>query len=308
MSAVDGAPSARRQSRITTVDDVVGRITDGMTVAIGGFINAAHPMAFVRGIVRSGRRDLTIVGAASSGLEVDLLIAAGCVRKVVSPYVGGEGLAAIGPAFRRAAQEGEIELWELDEAHYYAGLRAAAQCVPFNPWRAGLGTSYPEINPDLKIFRDPIKDELLIAVPAIEIDIALLHAAISDPFGNVQHSGSGYGDRAIFAAADETYVQVEQLVSNQQIRANPLATSIAGATGVVHVPYGAHPYGSPGYHAPDEQHIQMYVAAATEWLRSGSRKAVDAYLERYVLGPADHYEYLDAVGTRQVLSLPEFGA
>jgi glutaconate CoA-transferase subunit A len=299
------AATARR-SVVISERDVAPELRDGMTVGIGGFINAAHPMALIRQLVRSGVRDLKIVGAASSGLEVDMLIATGCVRSVVSPYVGAEGIAPIGPAFRKAAQDGELDLFELDEAHFYAGLRAAAQRVPFNPWRAGLGTSYPEINPRLKVFRDPVADELLIAVPAIEIDVAFLHAAISDRYGNVQHEGTGFGDRALHAAADRTIVQVEQLVSNERIRQDPAATSIPGAHAVVRVPYGAHPFASHGYYPADRDHIAEYVAAATDWLKTGSRSRLDEYLDRYLREPVDHLEYLERVGPRQVLSLSEY--
>jgi glutaconate CoA-transferase subunit A len=263
-------------------------------------------MALVRRLVRSGVRDLTLVGAASSGLEVDMLIASGCVKTLISTYVGAEGLAPIGPAFRRAAQEGELDLFELDEAHFYAGLRASAQRLPFNPWRAGVGTSYPELNPRLQTFRDPLNDELLVAVPAIEIDIAFLHAAISDPYGNVQHAGTGFGDRAIHAASDRTVVQVEQVVSNEQIRQNPAATSVPGADAIVRAPYGAHPFASHGYYPADQEHIREYVAAATDWLKAGSRSRLDEYLDRYVREPADHVEYLERVGLRQVLALSEY--
>jgi len=303
MTAV--AATGRRSVVIEETDAVQG-LRDGMTIAVGGFINAAHPMALVRQVIRSGVRDLTVVGAASSGLELDMLIATGCVRTLVSPYVGAEGLAPIGPAFRRAAQDGDLDVFELDEAHFYAGLRAAAQRLPFNPWRAGVGTSYPEVNPRLRTFRDPIDDQLLIAVPAIEIDVALLHAAVSDAYGNVQHEGTGFGDRAIHAAADRTVVQVEQIVSNERIRQNPAATSVPGADAVVRVPYGAHPFASHGYYPPDREHILEYVEAATAWLKSGSRSRLDEYLEHYLREPVDHVEYLERVGMRQVLALSEY--
>lgn len=295
-----------RRSRVVDEATAAAELRDGMTVGIGGFINHGHPMTLVRSIVRRGLRGLTVVGAASSGLEIDMLIAAGCVRKVVSPYVGAEGLAAVGPAFRRAAQEGEIETFELDEAHYYAGLRAAAQNLPFNPWKAGVGTSYPQVNPALREFRDPLTDELLLAVSAIVLDIALLHAAVSDHYGNVQHNGHGYGDRAIAAAADRIVVQVEQLVPNERIRANPAATSIAGADAVLRAPFGAHPFSSEGYYPPDVDRIREYVAAADDWLRTGSRGRIDEYLGRYLLEPADHAEYLERVGIRRLLSLSEY--
>jgi glutaconate CoA-transferase subunit A len=308
MSGDDAVVSAplERHSHVAEVVSVVDAIQDGMTVAIGGFINSGHPMAIIRELVRAGRRDLTVVGAASAGLEVDMLIAAGCVATVVTPYVGGEGIAAVGPAFRRAAQCGEIEVVELDEAHYYAGLRASAQRLPFNPWRAGVGTSLPEVNPRLKLFRDPVNDELLLAVPAIEIDVSLLHAAFGDIYGNVRHNGTRYGDIAISAASERSFVSVERVITPETTRANPLATSIDGVEGIVRATFGAHPFAAEGFYRPDEEHLREYVRAASDWLKSGSRTALDDYLGRYVLTPKDHAEYLDVVGFRRILGLYEF--
>ena len=72
-------------------DEAAAWIRDGMTVSIGGFLNSSHPMPLVRAIIRNGIKNLTVVGAASAGLETDLLIAAGCVRRTVAYYVGGGG-------------------------------------------------------------------------------------------------------------------------------------------------------------------------------------------------------------------------
>jgi glutaconate CoA-transferase subunit A len=296
----------QRQKRIVEPEDALAKVADGMTIAIGGFINSSHPMVIVRGLIKRGVKNLTVVGAASSGLEIDLLIAAGCARKVVAPYVGGEALAPIGPAFRAAAEKGQLEVFELDEALYYAGLRAAAQRVPFNPWRSGVGTSFPEMNPAIKTFQDPIKGETLLAIPAIDIDIAFFHAAVSDAYGNVQYIGHGYGDRAIHAAADTTYVQVEQIVSNEEIRRDPLRTAIAGADGVIRARFGAHPYSSPGHYIEDQEHIRSYVRAATAWGKSGDFAPLKAYLDEFVLQPADHAAYLERVGIRRLLALNEY--
>src|ERR1700677_238603 len=265
MSGDDAVVSAplERHSHVAEVVSVVDAIQDGMTVAIGGFINSGHPMAIIRELVRAGRRDLTVVGAASAGLEVDMLIAAGCVATVMTPYVGGEGIAAV-------------------------------------------GTSLPEVNPRLKLFRDPVNDELLLAVPAIEIDVSLLHAAFGDIYGNVRHNGTRYGDIAISAASERSFVSVERGITPETTRANPLATSIDGVEGIVRATFGAHPFAAEGFYRPDEEHLREYVMAASDWLKSGSRTALDAYLGRYVLTPKDHAEYLDVVGLRRILGLYEF--
>ncbi|GAB92366.1 CoA transferase subunit A [Gordonia rhizosphera] len=304
MTDLETAP--RRNGRVTDAVTVGTHIADGMTVAIGGFINSGHPMSLVRQLILDGRRGLRVVGAASAGLEIDLLIAAGCVDTVVTPYVGAEGLTGIGAAFRKSVQDGTVRVFELDEAHFYAGLRASAQRLPFNPWRAGVGTSYPVINPALKEFRDPINGELLLAIPAIEIDVCLLHASISDEYGNVQHNGTRYGDIAMYAASEKTFVSVERVVSPEEIRANPLATSIPGATGIVRTPFGAHPYSADGHYAPDVTHIQQYIAAATTWLKHDDRTDVDRYIDDHILSVPTHAEYLARIGTERLLSLNEY--
>jgi glutaconate CoA-transferase subunit A len=303
---MNATASHARQSRIIELDAALDQVRDGMTVAVGGFINSSHPMLVVRGLIRRGLKDLVIVGAASSGLEIDLLIAAGCARRVVAPYVGGEALAPIGPAFRAAAERGLIDVYELDEAMYYAALRAAAQRVPFNPWRSGVGTSFPEINPAIKVFEDPCNGETLLAIPALNIDVAFLHAAVSDAYGNVQYVGHGFGDRAIYAAADLTFVQVEKVVSNEEIRRDPLRTAVPGADGVIRAAFGAHPFASPGHYTEDREHIRLYVRAATAWAKEGSRAALEEYLDSFVRGPRDHIEYLERVGLRRLLALGEY--
>ena len=290
------------ESRTSHVIDEVkaaNRIEDGMTVAIG----SPTPMALVHQIIRRGLKDLTVVDV---GLSLDMLIAAGCVRKVVSYYAGGGFGVPVAPAFRRAAERGAIEVWECEEGILTSGLQAAAQGLPFLPWRGGVGTSLPEVNPDLKVFTDPIRDETLLAVPPIKPDVTLLHAAVSDAYGNVQHvGGPGWIDLFMQRAADHTIVQVEKVVANEEIRKDPWATTIAGADAIVRVPYGAHPFYSRGYYVQDNAHLKDYLDASTAAAK-GDPAALDAYFARYCREPATHADYLEQIGIKRLLELHEY--
>ncbi|MGB9182709.1 MAG: CoA-transferase [Solirubrobacteraceae bacterium] len=280
-------------------------LKDGMTVAIGGFNTAAHPMILVRGIVRRGLRRLRVIGGTIAGLELDLLIGAGCVDEVVTSSVTGEALAAIGPFFRAAAEQGAVRVWESDEGILYAGLRAAGQGLPFLPWKAGVGSSLPEVNPDLKVFEDPIGGELLLAVPALKPDVAIIHVARADHHGLGQHIGSGFGDRLLHRAADRTIITTEKVVPNETIRAAPELTSIPYGDAVVRAPWGAHPFSSPGHYLVDELHLEEYLQAAGA-SRRGDQAPFQTYLERYITGPASHADYLEAVGIKRLLELEEW--
>ena len=285
-----------RSSHIIDEAEAASRITDGMTVAIG----SPTPMALVRQIIRRGLKDLTVVDV---GLSLDMLIAAGCVRKVVSYYAGGGFGVPVAPAFRRAAERGAIEVWECEEGILTSGLQAAAQGLPFLPWRGGVGTSLPEVNPDLKVFSDPIRGETLLAVPPIKPDVTLLHAAVSDAYGNVQHvGGPGWIDLFMQRAADHTIVQVEKVVANEDIRKDPWATTIAGTDAIVRLPYGAHPFYSRGYYIQDNAHLKDYLNASTAAAK-GDPAALHAYFVRYCREPASHADYLEQIGIRRLLEL-----
>ncbi|HVW48550.1 MAG TPA: CoA-transferase [Solirubrobacterales bacterium] len=285
-----------RTSVLASADEAVAAIPDGAVVGIGGAVTAAHPMALVRALARRGVRDLTVV-APTGGLDVDLLIAAGCVSTVVASYVGMEGAAGVAPVFRRAAQEGGVTVRDLDEAHCVAALRAAAQRLPFLPWRGGAGTAFPELNPELVEFQDPVAGETLIAVPALRLDFALIYAETADEFGNAQVEGTGNMDQLLGAAADRVVVQVDRVVGNDQIRRDPARTWFWRQTQVVRAPFGTHPY-SNAWMVADGEHLAEYAAAG----RAGEAELA-SYLRRYLEGAADHDAYLEEIGIRRISSL-----
>jgi glutaconate CoA-transferase subunit A len=285
-----------RRSVLVELDEALEGIEDGATIGVGGAVTAGHPMALVRALARRGLRDLRIV-APTGGIDVDVLIAAGSVREVVGCYVGIEGLAGVGPVFRQAAQSGAIRVIDLDEAHCVMGLRAAGYKLPFLPWRGGVGTSFSELNPTLVEFDDPIAGEPLLAIPAIELDVALIYAEQSDVYGNVQVVGTPHMDQIMGAAARRVVVQVERIVSNDVIRAQPERTMFWRETAVVRAPFGTHPYAS-GRMTADEAHLKEFLAAA----RAGE-EGLDGYLGRYVRDPAGHDDYLESIGIRRLVSL-----
>jgi glutaconate CoA-transferase subunit A len=272
-------------------------VQDGMTISLG----SNYPLAITRQIIRRGVKNLTVI-ANAGGWDVDLMIGAGCVKKVVGYYFGA-GLDVIGPFFRAAAEKGEIDVWECDEGMYFAGLMAAAQMLPFLPWKGGVGTCYPEINPDIKVFKDPLKGETLLAIPPIKPEIAFLRASYADAYGNAQFIDSGFSDTAHYRAADKTVVQVEKVVPNEEIRKNPANTSIMEADGVVMAPFGSHPFHSAGYYIDDVAHLEEYRDAARECVKNGNRGPFDDYLKKYVYEPETHLNYLDRIGTKRLFSL-----
>src|SRR5438132_7142822 len=169
-----------------TEADVVAELSDGLTIGIGGWGSRRKPMSIVRAILRSSLRDLTIV--SYGGPDVGMLCASRQARKVVYGFVSLDSIP-LEPHFRAARQNGTIEAMEIDEGMLQWGLRAAAMRVSFLPCRAGLGSSVMDINPNLKTVRSPYADEELVAMPALQLDAALIHANRADLRANGRSLG-----------------------------------------------------------------------------------------------------------------------
>lgn len=306
--------SLRRQTITTTAADAVARhVTDGMTIALGGFHTASRAMVLVREIIRAGRKDLTLIGSPAT-LDADLLIATGCVSRIILPFIGVEGLYPMGPFYRKAAEAGTIRVSEVDEGHILTMFRAARIGAEFLPSTSGLGTSLPELNPELKLFSSPLSGRPLIAVPAIKCDVALIHVARADAFGNAQHCGNAFGDPLMASASGATLVQAEEIVPNAVIQASPERTTLPAhmVNAVVQAPHGSHPFYSQGRSRADHAWIHGYMAAAKAYLQGGDEAPWRAWLDQYLYGPENHSAYLDRLGAARLAGLcegaPEQGA
>ncbi|HEY8215864.1 MAG TPA: CoA-transferase [Acidimicrobiia bacterium] len=249
-----------------TEEDVVAELRDGMTIGIGGWGSRRKPMSIVRAILRSDLRDLTVV--AYGGPDVGMLCAAGKVRRVVYGFVSLDSIP-LEPHFRLARQQGTIEAMELDEGMLQLGLRAAAWRVSFLPCRAGLGSAIMDVNPELRTVVSPYDGQELVAMPALRLDVALLHANRADQRGDAQYLGPDWYFDDLFAmAADRTFVSCERVVDPSDfVREGPLESirlSRIFTDGVVEAPLGAHfTHCVPDYDR-DEQLQREYAASAKD--------------------------------------------
>ncbi|MET8762669.1 CoA transferase subunit A [Lentzea sp. NPDC004782] len=221
-----------------TADEAVSEIKDGMTVGIGGWGSRRKPMALVKAILRSGLKDLTVV--TYGGPDVGLLCAAGKVRKLVYGFVSLDTIP-YDPWFKRARETGAIEVLELDEGMLQTGLRAAGHRLPFLPIRAGLGSDVLKYAPQIKTVRSPYDDgEELVAMPALKLDVALVHLNRADRHGNAQYLGPDpYFDDLFCLAADRRYVSCEQIVETFDGPPQTLLLNRMMVDGVVEAPGGA---------------------------------------------------------------------
>ncbi len=270
-----------------TIDDVVADVRDGMTIGIGGWGSRRKPMALVRALCRSPVKDLRVV--SYGGPDVGLLCRAGKVREVVYAFVSLDSIP-LEPHFRNARQSGAVTTMELDEGMFLLGLQAAAWRVPFLPTRVGLGSDVMRLSPELRTVRSPYADaEDLVAMPALPLDVALIHMHRGDQGGTGQFLNvDPYFDDLMCMAATRRFMSVERIVDTedllaagpvQSIRINRLMTD-----GVVETPHGAHFTECVPDYGRDEAFQRAYTASAK------SEEAWDEFRARYIDVTEDEYQ------------------
>jgi glutaconate CoA-transferase subunit A len=270
-------------------DDVVQELRDGMTVGIGGWASRRKPMSLVRASARSSLRDLTVVSYA--GPDVGLLAALGKVKKVIFAFASLDTIA-LEPHFRNARQSGSVDAEEYDEGMLQWGLYAAACRLPFLPTRAGLGSDVMAHNPHLRTVRSPYGDgEELVAMPAIELDVAIVHMNRGDRSGNGQFLGPDlFFDDLYCMAAKRRFMSVERIVPTSELTregsVHTLRLNRMMVDGVIEAPHGAHFTECPPDYPRDEAFQREYAATAKDPALFGR------FVERYV--NTSHQEYLKA--------------
>jgi glutaconate CoA-transferase, subunit A len=281
-----------------TEDDVVGELADGMTIGIGGWGSRRKPMSVVRAIARSDVRDLTLVSCG--GPDVGILCASGKVARVVFAFVSLDTIP-LEPHFRAAVESGRVETVPHDEGTFYLGLLAAAWRVPFLPTRVGLGSDLFAANPVLRTVRSPYpapdgEGEELVAAPAIDLDITVVHVNRGDAAGNGQFLGvDPYMDDLMVRAAAKSFLSVEKVVATEDLTRDGPIESLRlprhVTSGVIEAPRGAHFTSCPPDYERDEAFQREYAASAK------SAEAWEAFRTKYLDLPT-HADYLAQIGLR----------
>jgi glutaconate CoA-transferase, subunit A len=255
------------------MDQAVGLVHCGCTLGLGGMTLYRRPVAFVRALLRTDSKDLTLL-ALTCGYESDLLVGAGRVRQVRTCYFGLEGFG-LAPMFTQRATAREIRVIEETEASLGYGLRATLAGVGFMPSMAWLGTDLPRVRPDVKTVRDPYSGREYTAFPAIAVDVAVIHAPMADRMGNARLGGNLALDRELALAAEQVIVTAERIVDRL-----PGPADLAGirVTGVVEVAQGAWPTSCyPDYGLDGDELLDFLEQCATGQF--------GAYLERLLTRP-----------------------
>ena len=292
-------------------------VSDGAHISIGGFTINRNPMAAVYEIVRQRRTGLHLY-AHSNGHGADELIGGGCIARLEIAYGGSGRFAPTCIRFRKAVQNGSLQVE--DYSNYQMTLRfmAGAMGVPFLPTRSGLGTDIvnrwgftseqreedPRLPDDKLIVMDnPFGDwadtHKLVLVPAINPDVTLIHVQQADPTGLSRIQGLPFADVEQAKAARHLIVTCEELLEPGILKEQPDNNQIPPfcVDAVVHVPHGAYPTACYGHYDYDPVYLNRYKETAPD------DKRHRAYLDEFVFGTRSHAEFMAKIDTGQLKAI-----
>lgn len=283
-------------SEILTLAQAVSRfVHDGATIAMEGFTHLI-PHAAGHEIIRQRRRNLHLI-RMTPDMVYDQLIGAGCVAKLTFGWGGNPGVGSL-QRFRDALENGwphSLEIVEHSHAGMAAGYVAGASGLPFGVLRGYVGTDLVKHSDAIKSITCPFTNEILTAVPAINPDVAIIHAQRADKHGNVQLWGLLGVQREAVLAAKAAIVTVEEIVDEL----SPVPGSIVLPNWVISavscVPNGAHPSYSSGYSRRDNEFYKAWDAISKD------REVFLEWIACNILGTKDFAEYTKSVNLAESL-------
>lgn len=280
---------------IITLGEAISRhVNDGDCVALEGFTHLI-PTAASHELIRQGKKDLHLV-RMTPDLVYDLLIGAGCARKLTFSWGGNPGVGSL-HRLRDAVEKKWPNALEIDE-HSHADLAnsyvAGASGLPFALLRAYAGSDLPKVNPNIKFIDCPFTGEKLAATPAVRPDVTVIHAQKADRKGNVLLWGILGVQKEAALAAKRCIVTVEEIVDDLKAPMNACVLPSWALTAVCHVPGGAHPSYAHGYYERDNRFYQAWDPIARD------RETFCAWIDEYIRGTQDFAQFREKIAQAKI--------
>ena len=268
---------------------VAEHVRDGDLLYAAGFTHLI-PFAAAHEIIRQGRKDLTLA-RATPDLIYEQMAAAGCAQKLIFSYLGNPGVGSL-RILRSMLESGALEWEEYSHFGMISRLQAGAAGLPFmimNPTGAG---DLEAANPNYKRIPNPYGAGEVVAVPALNPDIAIVHVQRADAKGNAHIWGILGEQKEAAFASKRVILTAEEIVPEEVICSDPNRTLIPGfiVSAVCHVPYCAHPSYPQGYYDRDN-------AFYLEWDKmTASQEETQKWLEAWVYSLPDRAAYCEKLG------------
>ena len=201
---------------VTTYEEAMAGLTNGMTVIAGGFGLCGIPEGLIAQIKKMNTSELTFVsnncGVDDFGLG--LVLQGKQIKKMISSYVGENA------EFERQYLAGELEVELTPQGTLAEKMRAGGAGIPAFYTATGYGTPVAE-GKDVKEF----KGRPYILEESITGDYAIIRAWKADKIGNLVYRDTAMNFNPMAATAGKiTVVEVEEIVEVGELKPTEIHT------------------------------------------------------------------------------------
>src|SRR5512144_2272464 len=196
-------------SKVMSLRQAIDRfVHDGDVVYAAGF---THLIPFAAGheIIRQHKKDLTLA-RATPDLIYDQMVAAGCARKIIFSYSGNPGVGSL-RVLRQEMEAGRLAYEEYSHFAMITRVTAGAMGLSFLPMRPTGGEDLARVNPQYQKVQCPYTGLELVTVPALNPDVAIIHAQRADTLGNTQIWGILGEQKDVAFASKKVIVTAEEI-------------------------------------------------------------------------------------------------
>ena len=194
---------------VSSVEAAIAGVTDGASIMMGGFGSGGVPENLIRGILKKGVRDLTVI-SNNPGLKdfgIGLLLKAGQVRKMVLSYAGAN------KHLGQLMLSGELEVEFVPQGTLAERIRAGGAGIGGFYTPTGYGTSIAEG----KEVREFDGRKYVLELP-LKADFAFIKAWQGDDWGNLVYRKTARNFNPVMAtAATTTIAEVERIVPRGEL-------------------------------------------------------------------------------------------
>jgi glutaconate CoA-transferase, subunit A len=264
-------------------ESIARHVRDGHSVALEGF---THLIPFAAGheMIRQRRRGLHLM-RMTPDLIHDQMIGAGCAERLTFSWGGNPGVGSL-YRLRDAIEKGwpqPLILTERTHAQMGVAYQAGASGLPCGLMRHYAPTDLDRLaDAPAAALSCPFTGESLLAIPALNPDVTILHAQAVDRQGNVLIRGILGAAREAALAARTLLVTVEEQVERLDAAPNAIVLPHWMVSAVSIVPGGAHPSYAAGYYERDNRFYVEWDEIARE------RERFQLWMQDYVYASVDH--------------------
>jgi glutaconate CoA-transferase, subunit A len=282
--------------KLMTEQEAISKfVSDGDSIATELYGTVRAPMSLTREIIRQGKKHLKVAGQGIT--EIDFLLAADLVDTLDITYVAWE-VYGISNVLRRAVESGRVKTADWSNGAMAWRFKAAAMGVPFIPITSMLGTDTFKYSA-AKMVECPFTGQKVCLLPALFLDVGLIHVHRADKYGNCQIDGISGFAHELARASKKLIVSAEKIIDTEEIRKYPEQTIIPYylVDAVVHAPFGSHPGEMCYLYWRDEEHLMKFLEESKDPAKT------KAYLDKYIYGVKNQDEYIKLIGMERLKSL-----